>query len=41
MVKAAQEDFLARITQIAQKYPLGGIVSNDAVTKLIYESEQF
>lgn len=40
MVKVAQENFLSRIAQIAAKYPLGGSVSNDAVTKLVYESEQ-
>lgn len=39
MVNVAQQNFLSRISQIAAKYPLGGSVSNDAVTKLIYESE--
>ncbi|KAJ5896531.1 uncharacterized protein N7473_005930 [Penicillium subrubescens] len=40
MVKVAQDNFLSRISQIAAKYPLGGSVSNDAVTKMIYEYEQ-
>lgn len=29
-----------RIAQIAAKFPLGGSVSNEAVKKLVYESEQ-
>lgn len=41
VVRFAQEYVNSGILGITQKFPLGGSVGNLAVTKLVYEAEQF
>lgn len=40
IVSTSQKYVTNRIATIATKFPLGGPLGNDAVTKLLYESEE-
>jgi chitinase len=40
IISTFQKYMTNRIAEIAQKFPLGSPTGNDAVTKLLYESEE-